>query len=445
MIAPLAALGLLALLTPPQSITRAQARGARTEVPPPAVGPALQPNLVVILADDLGVDLVNAYGEGAAPPCTPNLDALAASGILFRNAWANPVCTPTRAALLTGRHGFRTGVGSVGGGSRLPLSELILPEMLVGYDSAAVGKWHLAGNAGSTHPNASGFGRFAGSLGGAVGDYYQWAKTVDGQASVSTTYATTDTADEAVAAMLGMQEPWVLYAAFNAPHDPWQAPPTGLCPPCANGWCANLGQNATDLELGKAMVEALDVELGRVLGVLEAVDPNAWVFFLGDNGSPRALSEAPFRGNHAKGTLYEGGVNVPLIVRGPGAVSGECAGLVSVVDLYATLGELARVPAGSEDSVSMVPYFSDPGRPSLRATVYSETFSPNGGAPPYASHVRAVRGERYKLIRETGRADELYDLELDPFETTDLLPNPDAAQQAAYDLLAAELVALGVD
>ena len=154
--------------------------------------------------------------------------------------------------------------------------------------------------------------------------------------------------------------------------------------------------------------------------------------------------EPPFNLSRAKSTLYEGGVNVPLIARGPGIAQGECAALVSCVDLFATVGELAGVPAATEDSVSLVPYFRNPSL-SLRSTVYSETFSPNGGTLPFADHDRAIRDSRYKLIRRTNQPDEFYDLQLDAFESSNLLPGLSRAEQAAYDALVAELVALGVD
>jgi len=180
-----------------------------------------------------------------------------------------------------------------------------------------------------------------------------------------------------------------------------------------------------------------------LLAVLEVVDPNAMVIFIGDNGTAGQLSQAPFLPSHAKGTVYEGGVNVPLIVRGPGVMQAECDGLVSCVDLFATLAEIAHSSAGTEDSVSMVPYFRNPTQ-SIRDTVYTERFSPNGGAPPFADHHRAIREQRYKLIRKTGSPDEFYDLESDPFETWNLLPNLTTGEQAVYESLVAELSSLGV-
>ncbi|MEM8709740.1 MAG: sulfatase-like hydrolase/transferase [Planctomycetota bacterium] len=423
---------------------------APTQAAEVSTGPVrvARPNVVILIADDFGVDLVGAYGEGASPACTENIDRLAGEGLLFRNAWAMPACSPTRASLMTGRYGFRTGIGSPvsNNDAGLLLSETTLPELLTGYASAAVGKWHLSGGQGDLHPNNSGFGRFAGSLRGGIPNYFQWRKTTDGQSGNVTTYATTDAADEAILAITTLPEPWLTYVSFNAPHTPVHAPPPNLCPgsSCANSFCSGLPANPTEAEQVKAMTEAMDQEIGRVLAVLESVDPNALVIFMGDNGTTRAATEPPFVRNHAKGTTYEGGVNVPLIIKGPGVRQGETQALVSTTDLYATLAELARVRSAAEDSVSLVPVLRDPSA-SVRYFVYAESFSDNGGTLPLNGHQRAVRGERYKLIRETGEADEFYDLQSDPFEANNLLPGLNAAQQAAFDALEAEFVALGVD
>lgn len=405
------------------------------------------PNIIVIVADDFGVDMLNAYGEGAAPPCTPNIDTLASQGMLFRNAWTNPVCSPTRAALLTGRYGFRTGVGTVVGNNEagLPLAEETLPEMLLGYASTCVGKWHLSGNLGIDHPRDQGFDHFSGFIRGAIQNYFQWPKVVDGSNTGSSVYSTTDIADEAINAVSSLPSPWFVQVNFNAPHSPWHVPPTNLCPgmSCANNWCGNLPTNPTNRDLGKAMVEAMDTELGRILARVHQVDPNAYVIFMGDNGTPGQLSQPPFAPNHAKGTMYEGGVNVPLIINGPGVLATDCDALVSSVDIFATLAQLAHLRASADDSVSMVPYFRGP-HLRLREMTYSEMFSPNGGSLPFNQHSRAVREERYKLIRITGQGDRLFDLQQDPFETNNLLPGLNATQQAAYDRLIAELVRLGV-
>ncbi len=411
---------------------------------------ATQPNLVLIVADDLGVDMVSVYAEGTNPPCTPNIDGLAAEGMLFRNAWANPLCSPTRATFLTGRYGFRTGIGRPLGNteSGLALSELTLPEMLTGYDSAASGKWHLNGDLGNTHPNDTGFGSYAGSLHGKVSDYFNWTKVTNGLSSTSTNYVVTETVDDAISAMGGMQEPWLLYVSLNAIHSPFHVPPSSLCPPPGSGcgpgggFCRSLGGSPSDTRMAKAMAEAMDTEIGRLLTAVDGADPDAYVVFLGDNGTPGQVSEAPFLGPHAKGSMYEGGVNVPLIVTGPSVVNAECDALVAAVDLFATFAELAGETSTAEDSLSMVPYFTNPSL-SLRSTVYAESFA-NGSSFPASNHEQALRGERFKLIRryQGGISEEFYDLALDPFETTNLLPGLNALQQLSYDLFDAELATL---
>ena len=426
---------------------------ARTSVMKgPPMAPPPPPNVVIVLADDFGVDLVGAYGEGADPPCTPTLDLLAQQGLLFRNAWANPTCSPTRAAVLTGRHGFRTGIGSPVTSSGLqPNMNTILPEMLNGYANAAVGKWHLANGQNDNHPGVSGFDRFAGTISGALPSYDDWTKVTDGQSSPTKIYATTDTTDEAIGAVQSLPEPFFLYVSYHAPHSPHHVPDSSLCPPgspaCPHVFCGNLPPNPSAADRVKAMTEALDTEFARLMATIDDQAPNTVVIFMGDNGTAPQASQPPFANGHAKGTVYEGGVNVPLIVRGPGVDAGETQALVSAVDLFATCAELAGVRATTEDSVSMVPCFSDAAL-SPRATVYSEGFSPNHGTLPFSDHDRAVRGPRYKLIRRTGQPDELYDLWTDAFETDDLLapafPGLSVEEQEAYDALAAELTTLGV-
>ncbi|MDJ0847714.1 MAG: sulfatase-like hydrolase/transferase [Myxococcota bacterium] len=157
---------------------------------------AARDNFLILIGDDLGVDGIDVYsrdalyghpGEGANPGPTPNIDQLALEGILFRNAWATPVCSSTRAATLTGRHGFRTGIGRTGG--PLDLAETTLPELLAAtHANAALGKWHLGqGGQDVDHPVDSGFDYYAGGLGGAVGDYFSWRKTTNSTTTTGST------------------------------------------------------------------------------------------------------------------------------------------------------------------------------------------------------------------------------------------------------------------
>ena len=418
---------------------------------------AARPNIVLIIADDLGVDLVGAYREGAAPACTPNIDALAARGVLFRNAWSNPGCSPTRAQLLTGLHGFRSGVGEIikpnGGNLGLTLPAETLPRALIAYDNAAVGKWHLASTAqGNLHPLDAGFGSHAGSMdnlriGVHNGGYFHWIKNVNGASHIELNYATTDTTDDAIACANEMAEPWFLYVAYNAPHVPTHDPPAELCASeiCPRHYCP---PNESVVERTKAAVEALDTEIGRMLA---QIDPNTIVIFVGDNGTGDWASEPPFVPEHAKGTVYEGGVNVPLIVAGPGICAGESAALVGAVDIPATIADLTGSALRTPDSISFAALLYDAAAPPTRNTIYAEKFSPNFNPTVQrfhpVTHDRALRNDRFKLLLRSGpsgTAVELYDLSTDPFEHTNLYPPKNAEQAANFAALAETLAGMGV-
>ncbi|HYN64554.1 MAG TPA: sulfatase-like hydrolase/transferase, partial [Candidatus Limnocylindrales bacterium] len=411
------------------------------------------PNILLLIADDLGVDLVGAYGEHPLPAKTPVINFLASHGVLFRNAYANPVCSPTRAALITGREcrhtGFGWGTNYFTEGTELPLSEVCIPEALpAGYRRFAIGKWHLGSLklSGPLHPNLQGFEHFRGCSGifpGVIGDgYSNWAKISDGVSSQCTTYATTQTVDDAVELIQSAgSDPWFAWVAFNAPHAPFHKPPANL--------------HNYDLPFNilgnipvhvKAATQAMDSEIGRLFVTLgPAVMAHTIVIFVGDNGTDWSATTAPFDPAKAKGTVYEGGVNVPLIIAGPGIASGaECKALVSVTDIFATIMQLTGSSATAGDSVSLVPYLSQPSLPSLRDTVYVEMFKPNGmGA--YSSRQRAVRGSRYKLMYSYSGSNlpttkHFFDLHADPWETQDLLAGTlTSHQQAVYAALAAEL------
>ena len=169
----------------------AAALGALLFVAGVSVSAQDRPNILLIIGDDIGVDKVNAYGECVEAANTPILDLIAEHGLLFRNVWSNPFCSPTRATLLTGRYGFRTGIGhflDLEGDLELSLDEATLPELLAPeYHTAAVGKWHLsgAGDDSYMHPLLSGFDRYSGSISN-IDDYYDWEKVVDGEVSHGT-------------------------------------------------------------------------------------------------------------------------------------------------------------------------------------------------------------------------------------------------------------------
>ncbi len=405
-----------------------------------------QDNVLIVVADDIGVDHIEAYGVGSDLPPTPTINGLAANGVLFRNAYSQPVCSPTRAQILTGRQAYRNGMGHIVGPSfvnpelfSLPTEEITLPELLDDatgglFAHAAIGKWHLHEGLGfETAPNDAGFSHFAGTptnLGFDPTGYFNWVKVINGTVSVSTNYATTDQVDEALAWISTAPEPWLCYLSFSAAHFPLHVPPAGLHTQDFTG------VGPSDVEprpYYKAMIEAMDTELGRLLTGMGGLVDRTNVFFLTDNGSLNEAVIPPFDPFKAKTTLYQGGVNVPFIVSGPvvGQPGTESTALVGAIDLFATIAELAGVSLPSElppgyalDSVSIVPQLQDSSTPSHRDTVFAQIFAPLGSGP-YTLDGYMIRDERYKLIRVftpglPGYPQEFYDLQADPFELTDL-------------------------
>jgi arylsulfatase A-like enzyme len=426
----------------------------------PEGGPPPSGNVLLLILDDIGTDKVGAYAEHPHPAPTPNIDALAARGVLFRNAYAPPMCSPSRAALLTGRLNRRYGLGKAlatrKGEFELPLDEVTIPEMLAHgphtYASSAVGKWHLASAespSGYRHPLASGFPWYAGAFGNVRNtklegpeDYFHWRKDTNGRIAWTSTYATTDTVDDALARIDAMPEPWFLWVAFNAAHYPLHEPPAGLYS----------GQPLlTPADAYHAVVEALDREIGRLLASVDSeVLARTTVILVADNGTPKAVVTAPRNPAHFKRTLYEGGINVPLIVVGPEVArpGSESAALVHVVDVLPTVAEIAGVDLAALrradggpleiDGRSLLPFLRDPDAPSRHATVYQDFFTPNGDGP-YRHDEAAIRDERWKLLREAGGAEEFFDLRGRDDDGPNLLGHLDAEQRAAYARLGAEL------
>ncbi|MEM7201313.1 MAG: sulfatase-like hydrolase/transferase [Planctomycetota bacterium] len=397
---------------------------------------AQPPNVLILVADDVGLDKVGVYG-GPAPPPTPNIDGLARRGVRFNNAWANPLCAPTRACIMTGRYSVRTGVGaaklSQGGVLRYP--ETTIPELLdregSGYTHAAIGKWHLSDkrNGGDLGPNLAGWSHYAGTLLGVAPSYYVWQRTENGVTQTSYTYNTTQTVDDALTWIDTTSEPWVCYVAFQAAHHPLHQPPSHL-------HSYDLSGEPPPIAYYKAMVEAMDTEIGRLLAGLGARLADTNVLFMGDNGTSTGLAEPAVVTGRGKGSFYQAGVTVPLIVAGPDVVGADrqVDALVSAVDVFATVAELCRVDPATDygvlDAISLVPYLRDPAQRALRTTIYAELFQ---GPPTTTAAVVAMRNDRYKLIRSiwSPALDEFYDLSLDPYELNNLLIGGLTPQQEA--------------
>lgn len=379
------------------------------------------PNLLFILADDYGLDWAACYGADDLPD-TPTINALCARGLVFENAWANPVCSPTRATALTGRYAVRTGIGSVVGRNGLNAAEFTLPQALAeqGYRSALIGKWHLGGEPDA--PNTFGFDYFSGLFLGALPDYRAWTKVEDGVEVDEQRYATTAQVDDALAWLATQDGPWFLQMAFTAPHSPFHTPPADL-------YRTPLPANPSTAQQYQAMVEAMDTELQRLLAAVDL--DNTIVVFIGDNGTPRQVARGPVAPDRAKSTLYEGGIHVPMIIAGPGVSTGRTAGLANVTDLWRTFAALAGSDAQADDAVSLRPVFAEP-TAEVRAYLRSDLFDADAG------NGRTVRDATHKLIAFEDGAEALYNLSVDAWETAPLDLN-DPAQRQIRDRLADEL------
>ena len=395
--------------------------GAGTQPDP---GPTLNehPNILLVISDDLGLDASSGYQVGTELPTTPTLDELAANGLIFDNAWASPLCSPTRATILTGRYGIRTGV--LAPDNPISLMETSLQSFIDSnvpntYTHAVIGKWHLFGpdNGGIDNPNLMGIDHFAGFRGGGVADYFDWTLIENGRTSPRDTYTTTAFVDLAMDWIAAQEEPWFAWLAFNAPHTPFHLPPLEL----HDRDSLSPDQQAIDrdpLSYYLAAIEAMDRELGRLLDSFSAdTRANTVIIYMGDNGTPRRVYQGPVR-TRGKGSVYQGGVAVPMIISGRGVSrTGEREdALVSSVDLFATIANLAGAGTTEfNDSLSFADLLSDAG-PGPRSYAYTEVVIEDVNRDEWA-----IRNDRYKLMRQLPRREELYDLQEDPMEQENLL------------------------
>jgi arylsulfatase A-like enzyme len=309
-----------------------------------ATAPAAErPNIVFFLADDLGYSDVSFHGDEIQ---TPNIDQLANAGAKLEAFYVQPVCSPTRAALLTGRyplrHGLQVGVVRPWAQYGLPLNERTLPQALqtVGYQTAIVGKWHLGHFQRAYLPMQRGFQHQYGHYNGAL-DYFthmrdggfDWHR--DGQACHDEGYTTVLLGNESVRLIeqRDKNRPLFLYIPFNAPHTPLQALPEDL------QRYAHIADKTR--QTYAAMVHQIDVQVGRVAAAIEqqGLTANTLFIFSSDNGGPIRLgaTNGPLRAG--KGTVYEGGTRVAAFATWPGKIP---AGSVvneplHMVDWYPTL------------------------------------------------------------------------------------------------------------
>jgi arylsulfatase A-like enzyme len=396
-----------------------------------------QRNVILIIADDLGTDYCGFYEDHADTAALPNIRRLVNRGVRFTNPMSNPVCSPTRAGILTGRYSFRTGVGEAVGGTGSPVidtSEVTIPRVLKLFNTsigtANIGKWHLSLQTPASNlltPNWMGYDHYAGNFLGALTSYTSWTKVTDGITSTSTNYATTETASDAINwVKLQASNPFFLWLAYNAPHTPLHLPPAGLHSyTTLTGTAADI--NAYPKLYFKASLEALDHEIGRLLDSLEAFNKmdSTDIIFIGDNGNGLRSSQITDT-NRAKGSIYQYGVKVPFIISGPSIVAPNrvANALVNTQDLFATIIELfgfttwpTHIPTSKPvDSKSLIPILRNTDTV-VRPWAFTEIFK----VATDSLDGKAMRNLTYKLLNFDYNYQKFYNLSTDPTELYDLL------------------------
>ena len=392
---------------------------------------AAPPNLILILADDLGYGDLGVTGSKQIP--TPHIDSLAASGVRFTNAYVSScVCAPSRAGLMTGKHqasfGFRDNLAPVQPGHDpefvgLPLNQTTLAQSLkpLGYTTGLIGKWHL-GELPKFSPLQRGFDEFWGYLGGAH-DYFKaeagGEKTMAGplvcnyKQPAPLTYLTDDEGDECVDFIRRHKDrPFFLYASFAAPHTPMQATEEDL---------KRFAQIEDKVRRTYcAMVYRLDQNVGKILDEVRTlgIERDTFVVFLSDNGGPSAPGmsngsvNAPLRGG--KTTVLEGGIRVPMFFKWPaslplGVAKNEMVSSLDILPTFLAVAGSAISPSEKLTGVNLLPLLNGKReQPPHQSLMWTYTVG------------CAIRTGDWKLIRLPDRLPMLYHLSADPGEKYDL-------------------------
>jgi arylsulfatase A-like enzyme len=406
-----------------------------------------RPNIIIIMPDDQGYGELGCHGNPLI--VTPNLDRMHARSVRFTDFHVSPTCAPTRAALLTGRHEFRSGVThTILERERLSLKAVTLAQVLksAGYSTGIFGKWHL-GDEDEYRPDRRGFDEtfihggggigqtYPGSCGDAPGNEYFNPAILHNNRFVRTSgYCTDVFFDEAIRWIDGRRggDPFFAFITPNAPHDPFISP---------GGRYDELYRDKGLNEKAAAyyaMISNIDHNVGRLMAKLGEwnIERRTLVIFMTDNGSSiGGLYNAGMRGT--KGTPYQGGTRVPAFWHWPGTLKEnvDVPALAAHIDMLPTLAELAgaQLPEVKLDGRSLVPLLRDPGAawPDRHLFTHVGRWSP--GKVEQARHARcAVRSARFRLVNDR----ELYDISADPGEKVNVInqhPQALAAMREAYD------------
>ena len=405
---------------------------------------AAGPNIVYIMADDLGYGDVSCYGRREFK--TPNIDAIAAGGVKFMQAYANSaVCSATRTALITGRYQYRLQIGleePVRTGSQygLPPEHPTLPSLLkkAGYGTTLVGKWHLGGLP-DFGPLKSGYDHFWGFRWGAL-DYFTHKTGIastdtedlwDDGAKIHQVGYLTDLMGDRAVQVIGnyakARQPFLLSLHFNAPHWPWEGPGDEAE---SQRISALADHDGGSMQTYARMVTRMDLQVGRILKALEAnrIASNTIVIFTSDNGGERFADTWPFTGK--KTELLEGGLRIPAIVRWPGHVHpGTTTSQVSIsMDWMPTLVAAAGAApdaAYPPDGINLLPQLTQGAAPVSRTLYWRYHFNEQ----------RALRDGDMKYLRIAGN-EFLFNVIEDPLERANLKnrqPDVFARLKTAYE------------
>jgi arylsulfatase/arylsulfatase A len=405
-----------------------------------------RPNVILIMTDDQGWGDFGFHGNPHLK--TPNLDRLAGESIELTQFYVSPVCTPTRASLMTGRYNYRTGaIDTYLGRATMAAEETTLAELLsmAGYRTGIFGKWHL----GDNYPSRAidqGFAEALVHRGGGVGQpadppdnsYFDPTLSLNGREVKTQGYCSdvfTDAAIQFIATK--RDEPFFAYLAFNCPHTPLQVP---------KEYHERYKNMALDDDTAKlyGMVANIDDNIGRLLTKLEELKlaDNTIVVFLTDNGPQVRRYNGIL--NDLKGSVHDGGIHVPCLLKWPGRfqAGGKIDAVAAHIDIVPTLLAACQVSAPHDlqlDGVNLLPVIL------RQQTVLPERllfFQWHRGDRPQPFRACAVRGPRFKLVQPEGRGDKeqfeptwsLYDMPVDPSEQQNVI---DGHQQLAAEMKAA--------
>lgn len=408
-----------------------------------------KPNILVIIVDDLGYGDLSSYG--ASDLKSPNIDALIASGMRFDSFYANcPVCSPTRAALLSGRYQELVGVPGVvrtkpeDNWGYLAQEAVLLPQVLkaASYDTAIVGKWHL-GLEEENQPTRRGFDHFHGFLGDMMDDYYTHLRhgnhymRRDEEAVEPEGHATdifTGWAIEYIEAQSKTENPFFLYLAYNAPHTPIQPPEEWERKVLAR-------EKGIDPKRAKlvALIEHLDEGIGKVIEALKETGQaeNTLVFFVSDNGGQLEVGANCGNLRGGKQDMYEGGIRVPACAVWPGVIeAGAHTDFIAMtMDIFATAVAASGVEfKKAMDGRSFLPLLLGGTQAAFERDLFWTRRE--GNARYMGESTWAMRRGSWKLVKNSPFAPwELYNLAQDSLETTDLA----AKEKGKFNELAAAM------